>query len=430
MDYETKYRKLKDYIIQSQSDKTIDPTAMDTLASFKYAYKDRLLSDEGHVAITSLVADFMKLSDIRGNIELSKHYAVGKGLRDQGGDLICEDCELVLRYDDDAICWSNGKIVDPNTVGCNLSRGLLTVSVKIRKGKNSYEYVDLKVIKVYQPSELPISKPYANVEEMKRINEASRIAQTRALTETVSQVGGFSQDINQAVYHFNDISHKVKQGAVNAQMPALSASRVSTVNPSEYVVDLAKTLTSSLDDSYKAFVIPSDHSVPLHNVASKQTSQVLGQLTQNGAIVQEGGNSNTINSKVASRRVSMAIDGTVAVVKNDVAKQQVSITESINQFWDSVKNAWTDFVSKAKDSTKSITAEPVTDKLAVVNTQDDVKNKVAVVNAQVDKDDIKNRLSESAKKIGTSVSQIKDEVTKSIKDLSESIHLNSESMVV
>lgn len=449
MDYESKYRKLKDYIVQSQSDKMIDPSAMDTLSTFKYAYKDRLLSDEAHVAIATLIADFMKLSDVRGNVELSKHYAVGKGLRDRGGDLICEDCELVLRYDDDAICWSNGNIVDPDTVGCNLSRGLITVAVKIRKGKNSYTYEDLKVIRI-RP-DIPTTSAYANVPEMKRLNEANQIAHTRALTETVGQLGGFDPNLNQAVYQFNDLSHKVKQGAINAQMPSLTANRVTAFNPSDYVVDIAKTITSGLDDTYKAFVVPSDHSVPLHSVSNNQTSQVVGQLTPHGARIQSGGGSNTINSKVASRRVSMTVDGTIAVMKEEVAKQQVAISDSLNKLWDGLKGAWSDFVSGIS---KPVTAVPVTEKLAIVepkleesysrtepkleeslrkieqSVKTDVKPKLeesySRIKESLKNDETVNKLSDAAKNIGTT---IKDELTKSLQNISESIHLNTESML-
>lgn len=428
MDYESKYRNLKEYILQSQSDRKIDPSVVDKFVNFRFIYKDKELSNAAHVVVMSLISDFMKLSDIRGNIEISKHYAIGDGLEYKDGKIVCENCELVLRYQDDPICWSEGKIVDKNTVDCHLSRGLITLAVKTQKGSDSWKYTDISVVQVDKTNDLSkyANKPYPNTQGMKDIHQANQAAHTHSFTEILEQKGGAqlysASDIDNALYNLNDFATKIKQGALKSQLPSITSTRATSSTPDSHAIHLAKIIAEGTDSDHKTFVVPGDHSVPLHK-KSGQVSAVTGHLSPHGVKIQTAGGNNTINSKVASRRVSMRVDSTVAVVPTSAAEQQVTVSPN---FWDKVSEAWKSFVNNVQSYADQIkgNAVPVSDKVAYVEPKswtDDVKQAYVQTETQAKKsfDEIKKNLESS--NVTESIKKPLEDFTNKLSEVSKSL---------
>ena len=392
-DYETKYRKLKDYILQSESDRSVDSMVMERLSNLVFVYNDHVLGPDATAVVLSMIVDFIRLADVRDNIELSKYYSPGSGLIDKNSNVICEDCEIVLRYTDSTVCWSEGKIVKEGTADCHLSRGLLRLYLKLHSGEQTYKYEKIHTVNVTSKPQLDqySNKPYQDIGEMENIGNANRIANVNTQTEILQNLamsGGLdTSSVSQAsksLYAINDISNKAKQGSVEAQLPLSTYNRVTSSAPSQASVNSANTVARSLMQSPKshnlsALLVPGNENMPLYR--SNTTSQVMGRLSDRGITIQSGAGNNTINSKIASRRVSLLVDSNLAVVPTKTAAEQVSIKENadvtmnkLNEYWKQFVDSMKDTVGKAKESidqfTKSIqktTVTPVSKDLSVVS---------------------------------------------------------------
>jgi hypothetical protein len=399
MDYKEKYLKLKQYVMDSnqRGSGKMNPLLVNNLSNLAFVVDDKILNDDAHAVILSLIDEFNKIAalDLKHNPEISQYYSVGNGLSDRNGSIICENCEIVLKYADATVCVTNSKMRqnasedkgNKSEIDCNISRGLIRFYIKQREG-NSYKYKKINVVNVQRLNSLQpyLKSIYQNNDEIKRLEEAGNIALTQGQADAIYSTSKTGQlDINNpeefqnTTRTVNDIITESKNAIVQSQLNKMNNQRILSLVPTQNSVNAANTVANTIMKTNTAKIsnlttvmIPNNEPIPLS--VDNNVKPVPANITNEGISVKTVGGTNTMNSRVISNRSSIEVDANLAVVptENVATDQNINVAPSTKSL-SSVSN---ELVKTSKDLYNK-TGDLVGDVLDKTNqTFSDLTNKV------------------------------------------------------
>lgn len=282
----------------------INPAFADNLQNLAFIINDQILDNQVRAVIQKLVGEFNKMAanDLTDNLELSHFYAADQKLLSDKGITVCENCEIVLKYIDTAVCLTdtsavkkfqnaNDKIVhltkDGKELECRLSKGLVKFYLKTTD-KDTVKYSKIKVVKIISPTEQLDCKYalYQNNEEIERLNKVINAAvahsQTQALVDSkvLRDIRVTSRtSMANAAEEVKKIVEKVKS-AVNESSQRIkeisqtggngTETKVLTEVPSQETVNAASTVAEAVSQipSKTVILVPESEPVVLGSGAS------------------------------------------------------------------------------------------------------------------------------------------------------------------
>ncbi|XWV24689.1 hypothetical protein QJ856_gp1094 [Tupanvirus deep ocean] len=409
MDYKEKYLKLKRYILEEnqRGSGRLNPLFIEQLSNLSFVVGDNVLGDDVHAVILSLVEEFNRIAatDLKHNLELSQYYAVGKGLTNKEGILVCENCEIVLKYVDTTVCITNGrvrqhisedagkyyhtnKLGERSEVDCTISRGLVRFYLKQKDG-NSYRYTRIRVVNVQSVESLQpfMDAVYQNNDEISKLEEAGNVAISKGQSDAIlstSQSGQLEantpDEIMCATKTVNNIITEAKNAVVQSQLSKMNNQRVVSTIPTQSAVNAANTVANTImktnaanSKNVTAVMVPSNEPMPLQ--ADTNVETVPAVINSKGISARaSGAGTNTMNSRVINNRSSLAVDANVAVIpaKNVVADKNVNVTQPSTKSTTSVTNKLAGVAKNVVNKTEDV-VEAVADKTGQVVS--DVANK-------------------------------------------------------
>lgn len=369
MNYQEEYLKLKKKLLdfnQSGSGR-LNPLFVQELTNLVFVVDDKILGEDTHSVILSLITEFNKLSsnNITHNLELGQFYAMEKGLIGEKGLVICENCELVLKYIDTTVCVSNGRLKqhifkEDNKyyelsdfgksveIDCNLSRGLVRFYVKQKNGDN-YTYTLIRILRMESANNLEpyLQALYQDNDEIAKLENATSLAISNGQSDAIvkNAVSGnlhinTPNEIDCSTAKINNIVTEVKNAAASGQMKKMNCSRILSTVPNTSSVTAANTVANKImstqaakDNDLTVVLVPGNDPIPLNSNANIYTVQ--STVTPSG-IPKVNFNSkkeDTFNSKAINNRASLAIDGNLATIqtKNLINSDTVKITQPQNK---------------------------------------------------------------------------------------------------
>ena len=375
MDYKEKYLRLKQQTSNQRGSGRMNPLFVKQLSDLAFVVGDNVLRDDVRSVIMSLVEQFNRIAvnDLKNNVELSQYYGAGNGLMTRDGKTQCENCELVLRYEDATVCMSNGRLQgDKPDVECSVSRGLVRFYIKQKDG-NTYKYTPIQVVKVDVTNSLQpyTDLLYQNNDEAKKLEEASTIAISRGQSGAIvaaAQKNGLSannsEGITTSIKNVNRITSEAKNAATTSQLNLMTRERMVSAVPTQSSVNVANTVAQNImrtrtatENNMTVVMVPDRGPIPMQGGAD--TDAVPATVSSNGTTITSSSKRNTLNSRAVNNRASIAVDANVAVVPvPDVAKSKnVAITtaspKSTTSLYNNLVAAISAILEKAEDIVKS-----------------------------------------------------------------------------
>ena len=441
MDYKEKYLKLKSYILEDRRvSGKLNPLFVEQLSNLSFVVHDNILGDDARAVILSLVEEFNRISgtELRHNLELSQYFAFGNGLTDKDGNIICENCEIVLRHVDTTVCITNGhirqhdsqydhtnKFNEKTEIDCNISRGLVRFYIKQRNG-STFTYTRIRVVNVQVVNSLHqyADTIYQNNDEINKLEAASIIAMSKGQSDAISATSQTGQleantpaEIVCATNIVNNIVNETKNSAVRAQMSKMNNQRIMCPIPTQSSVNAANTVAKTIMKTNTANVanmtavlVPNNEPIPLQSAFD--IGNVPAIINSKGIVTNvTGGGTNTMNSRIINSRSSFAIDSNLAIVptNNIVTDKSISVAAASNKSATSITNQ---LIAAAKNffgETNNITNNTVgsfVDKTgkSVTNTATDVFDKTG------------KAVSDTANQVADKTGEVVTDITNKIKD--------------
>ncbi len=336
MDYKEKYLNLKKYVLDNNQHGSgnLNPLFINNFSNLAFVVGNNVLGDDAHAVIASLIEEFNKIAalDLKHNPEISQYYSVGNGLTSKNGTLICENCEIVLKYADATVCVTNGKAEsgNKNNVDCHVSRGSIRFYIKQKEG-DVYKYTKIRVVNVQKMNSLQphFDNMYQNTEEFDNLGDAGAIALSRGQTEAIlstSKSGKLNvtnpDELSNTTRVVNDIVTESKNAVVESQLDKMNTQRILSAVPSQNAVNAANTVANTIMNTNVAkstglttVMIPNNEPIPLS--VNNSVNVVPATISSDGIITKAVGGTNTMNSTIINNRSSLAIDAKLAVVPTD-----------------------------------------------------------------------------------------------------------------
>jgi hypothetical protein len=376
MDYREKYLKLKRYILEDQRGSgKMNPLFVEQLSNLAFVVDNNILGDDAHAIILSLIEEFNRIAaiELKHNIELSQYYAPTEGI-------ICENCEIVLKYVDTTVCITNGRvrqhITEENNkyyhtnklgekiqIDCNISRGLVRFYIKQKNG-STFKYTRIRIVNVQMIDSLKqyIDAIYQNNDEINKLEEATNIAISRGqadIISSLSQSGQLEANTSEGFYcatkTIGKISNEAKNAAVHAQMSKMNNQRIVSPVPTQSAVNAANTVANTIMKTNAAntnnmvtVLVPNNEPMPLQAISNIENVPAVidSKGISTGTL---GGSTNTMNSNIANSRSSLVVDANLAVVPTN----NIINDESINVTPASTKSS-TSIANKLGSATKTV----------------------------------------------------------------------------
>lgn len=399
MDYREEYLKLKQKIINEnkQGSGHLNSLLINELSCLSFVVDDKVLGDDIHAIILSLVEEFNKIAecDLKHNLELSQYYAVSKSLMDYQGLSQCDNCEIVLKYIDTTVCITNSRFYKnnkgngkENNVECNISRGLIRFYIK-QKIRDVYKYTKIHVVKIQMAESLQPFKEalYQNNDEINRLEEVTNIAISKGHSYAIlksAQNGKLqpntTEDILNNTKAVNNIISETKKASAKSQLNKINNERIISNIPDQEAINAANAVANIIMNTNAAnntdittIMVPGNEPIPLqsdttiHNVPAiidNKRTFINNKLVKSGI-------QNTLNSKIVNNRASIAVDANLAVVptKNIITDKNIDITQpsmkSKTSLSNKLANAATMASTKVEDIASSFihSVEDATSKL-------------------------------------------------------------------
>src|SRR5579872_6896748 len=356
----------------------INPRFSNELQNLSFQINGHILDNQVIAVIQKLVNDFDKMAanDLDVGMELSHSYAADKKLLSDKGVTVCENCEIVLKYVDTAVCLTDSSAVrkfqttnektvhvtkEGKDVECRLSRGLVKFYLKTING-DSATYSKIKVVKIVPASQVDCKYAlYQNNAEIEKLNKTTIAAiahsQTEALAKSklVQELNMISQaTLTAAAEEVKKIEDKSKKAlsqiqqkieGVISQKGGDGETKILSETPPQETVDAAAVVASATDKNIVLVpdaaptVLPSGASIPTDAsvvaVTPESKNNILGALfgTLSGAVKTVSGK--IVNLFPVSEKVSVATTATdaTAVPKPTVTPQPTSeeITKNLEK---------------------------------------------------------------------------------------------------
>lgn len=393
MDYRDKYINLKKKIMtendQHGSGK-MNPLFLNELSKLVFVVDDKVLGDEIHAIICSLIEEFNRIASIKlnHNLEISQYHAVEKGLASKNGINTCQNCEIVLKYFDLTVCVSNGKVYGENfnkendkyyytgnpneKIECTVSRGLVRFYIRQKIGE-TYKYTRILVVKLVDEthSELYTEMLYLDTDELEKIHEITSIAVNKAQSDIISkkaEAGQLSvstpEKIESTVKTINEIIAETKKQSITPQLNKISSKKVLSNKPSQAAVDAANTVSklanqtdSAKSNNMTTVMVPGNQPIPIQT--NTQVSPVSGIITGGGTIIEyldNGNGKNKLAQISPNLRAVIPVDANIRVApaQKFATEQNVIITEPSNKSTTSLTNVLAGFSQSAKNVISNI----------------------------------------------------------------------------
>ncbi|AGF85139.1 hypothetical protein QJ854_gp643 [Moumouvirus goulette] len=371
MDYKQEYIKLKNRLLNNQVDYSpLDQNFTNELSNLVFVVDDIVLGDDVHAVILSLIKQFNKISssDIPHNIELSQYYAVGKGLMSRQGTTICENCELILKYNDNNVCLSNGKSINDQNVKCDINRGVINFFIKQKKG-NTCLYTKVKVVRISHDDNLESYEhtKYFDNDEIEKINEAGNIAINRGQSDVIlsNAKGGQLESKNptEILDSTNNVEYifdESKKASLAPLVGRMNNSRVTSNVPTQSTVNTANTVASHLAKTkamntkdLSAVLVPGKNAILLNNTVLPVDANIDG--TQGTIHLNNIQGENTVNSKNINSRAAINVDANLALLptKDIVANKNIQVTEPSQKSSTSLYNNIVGYLSSLFNKTEN-----------------------------------------------------------------------------
>lgn len=356
MDYKNKYLELKKKMIGNQDNYKLNSKIIEQLSNLVFVINNKVLGDDAHAIILSLIDDFNRIgnTEIRNNLELSQFYG---------------SSEIVLKYIDYTVCVNNSKKTDSSDIECDISRGLIRFYVKKCNG-NSCRYHRIKVVYVDTVESLNkyADGVYQNNDEIIKLENACVVALSRSQTDAIKSAASNGQldastpeEIVCTTNTVNNIFKESKNAVVQAQMEKIDNQRYLSSTPSQTAVDSANTVSQNIMNSLAASAMEvTAILVPNNQPLSLQTSptRTVPAMVGGDGIKADTTGDNSMNTKVANNRSSIAVDANLAIIpnKNIVSKD---LTDKVASTTKDVTNKTGDILRDVADKSDEIVTTTV-----------------------------------------------------------------------
>lgn len=395
MDYREKYLNLKQYIFENnqRGSGKMNPIFIDHLSNLSFVIGDNVLGDDVHAVILSLIEEFNRIAtiDLKHNLELSQYYAVGSGLTNKEGILVCENCEIVLKYIDTTVCITNGRVLqhviedgdkyyhvnkmgDKTLIKCVISRGLIRFYLKQKDG-NNFKYMKIDTVNVQKVDSLHpfFDTIYQNSDEINKLENASDVAINKGQSDailSISKNGHLETNTPNEIMHttktVNNIITEAKNAVIQSQLRKMNNQRIISTIPTQSAVNAANTVAKSIlstnaakSGNMIAIMVPNNEPTLLQSDINVDTVSAI--IDDNGIVPKTSRTgTNTMNSKIVNNRSSLAVDANVAVIptKNVISDEKITITPASQKSTTSVTNklaiAVKDIVNKTENVVDNI----------------------------------------------------------------------------
>ena len=394
MDYKEKYLKLKHYIVENnqRGSGRLNPLFVNNLSNLSFVLNDNVLGDDAHAVILSLIDEFNKIAaiELKHNLELSQYYDISNSLTTKEGVLVCNNCEIVLKYIDTTVCITNSKarqhITEENNkhyhtnkqgvkseIDCMISRGLVRFYVKQREG-NVYRYTRIRVVNVQTLDSLRpyMDSLYQNNDEISKLEEASNIAISKGQSDAIRSTSrngqlevNSPQELTNATQTINNIVTDAKNAIVQSQLGKMNNQRVISSIPTQSAVNAANAVANSIMKTNAANIanmttvlIPNNE--PMSIFANESVNSVPAVINSKGIISKAfTGGSNTMNSKIVNNRSSIAVDANLAVVPTNSIATDKNInvspsSKSLSSLSNKLVSASKDLYNKSEELINNI----------------------------------------------------------------------------
>uniref|UniRef100_A0A6G6ABU4 Uncharacterized protein n=1 Tax=Borely moumouvirus TaxID=2712067 RepID=A0A6G6ABU4_9VIRU len=385
MDYKQEYIKLKNKLLNNQiGSSPLDQNLVNELSNVVFIVDDVVLGDDVHAVILSLIKQFNKISssDIPHNLELSQYYAVGKGLMSRQGTIVCENCELVLKYNDNNVCLSNGKSVDDRNIKCDINRGVINFFIKQKKG-NTFVYTKIKVVRIVHDDKLESYSrtKYFDNDEIEKLNEAGSIAINRGQSDAIlsNAKGGDLESKNptEILDSTNNVEYIIdesKKASIAPLVSRMNNTRVTSSVPTQSAVDAANTVASHLAKTkavntkdLSAVLVPGKNALLLNDKVIPVDANI--DETKGTINVNDSQAENTINSKNINSRAAINVDANLALLptKDLVTNKNIQVTEPSQKSSTSLYNKVVQYLSSVFNKTGNAASDVITDTKSTIN---------------------------------------------------------------
>lgn len=338
---------------------SLNPLTLNKMTNLAFVVKDTVLGDEATSIIMSLVDEFNRITttDLKHNIELSQYYSVDKPLLDKNNGVVCDNCEITLKYIDTAICINSNKIeINPdNSMDCTINRGLIKFYLKELNG-NCVTYTKIHVVDVKFLDSIDnyTNLLYQNNKELGNLSAATQIALSRCQSDAIKNTAKGGQldsttenDLINSSKTVNNIINQAKNAAVRSQLTKLVGGRVISLVPDQSSINAADVVANAINKSGAAnkkeltsVLVPGNQPIQLN---PDNSNKIQAKMTTEGI---KPIDMPKTNARAVNQRASIGVDANLAVVpkNNIVSNPNLDITPSSSKT--SIKNI---LVSKGKD---------------------------------------------------------------------------------
>lgn len=200
--------------------------------------------------LISLLNEFGEIykPNLKHNVELSQYYLIEHFINDKK----CENCEIVLKYNDTNICLSQTETlsVTEQKIKCNVDRGTVDFFVKQKNG-DCYTYSRIRIIQIEMANTLENTKKmYYNNDEINRIVEAGKKALAGGQTDVINR-SPIIDNLNKITNKIDGYFGQAKNALFNTYPDQITSVRAFSNKPTQQVIDAAKKAASAAKNKYK-----------------------------------------------------------------------------------------------------------------------------------------------------------------------------------
>lgn len=388
MDYKDKYLQLKEYILRKDTENleknSHNVKLMEELSKLNYVLENKIMGADVNAVILSLIEEFTQVAskNLKHNMEISQYYRMGDFLKAKNEEHVCEHCELVLRYVDNAMCISKADNIQGD-INCSINRGSVNFYVKTKKG-SAYVYDKLYVVRstFVQSLDSYFQSLYQNTEFLRKLEEKVKTALGTTQADAVMSLiksGKFEEipqeDIaklyNLVIGDINKIFKEAGVASSESQIKLIMRNGVLSLTPNQRMIDIANVVSNAImsdkgsNERYTAILVPGNNPIPL----------VLGDES----IVVE--NQKIIDHKMlksdAPKKASLIVDANVIIIPISavIGDKRITIAEPTPQkeaaFYNNLVNSAKKIWNQMKQSTQNIF--PTTSKVVSETSKDIVE---------------------------------------------------------
>ena len=293
------------------------------LCDLIYVVDDCILGDDIHGIILSLIDEFNKLSinNIRHNLEISQYYAINKEYMKKEGLNKCENCEIVLKYYNTTIYFTNEKNTHlentdyKNTVSdCIINKGVIRFYIK-QKNEDMYKYTMIRIAKINKIDYLKQFKHklYHNNDAIRKLENNMNIAVNKGQSDAIIALAmtGNLESINiermkEMVKKINNIIFNSKNALINIQID--KSNELFSYIPDETSIKTAHTVAKTIKnikkfDHLSIILIPNNEPIILYMENNKNIENPAIPIDSNIIILP----TNIINSKFSNLNKNFTI---------------------------------------------------------------------------------------------------------------------------